>query len=44
VSADAFSMFWLTILFFIVIPFILYWACCGLTSEGQNGAENPHKN
>ena len=27
-SADAFSMFWLTVLFFIVVPGILYWICC----------------
>ncbi len=42
--ADAFSMFWLTILFFVVVPFILYWACCGFAPEGTHGTDNPHKN
>ena len=34
-SADALSMFWLTILFFIVIPGILYLSCCELAPEEQ---------
>jgi cbb3-type cytochrome oxidase subunit 3 len=41
-SGDAMSMFWLTILFFIVVPGILYWACCELAPESKNGADHPN--
>jgi hypothetical protein len=39
-SADALSMFWLTILFFIVIPSILYLGCCETRPDNPDGAEH----
>lgn len=41
-SADALSMFWLTVLFFIVIPGILYVACCEMHPE-NHGADHSNK-
>jgi hypothetical protein len=39
--ADAFSMFWLTVLFFIVVPGILYWICCDPNRESRE-SEGAH--